>query len=130
MIFGQKIQIKGDRYVVLWATWLNEGSKNRKKCTWIEYTLKYRNLSKLSAPATPKYGHWTQFFPKLFKSSHFSAPTGPKSGHWTAKITLPPFGGSPAMRSLIYSLKRFKKGSLQKYFWYSSTLWCRFVYFC
>ena len=34
-----------------------------------DFSLKYQNLSKFSAPAAPKSGQWTQSFPKIFKSS-------------------------------------------------------------
>ena len=39
-----------------------------------DFSLKYQNFTKFSAPAAQKSGHWTQFFPKFSKSSHFSAP--------------------------------------------------------
>ena len=38
----------------------------------VDFSPKYRNFSKFSAPAGHKIGHLTQFFPKFFKSSHFS----------------------------------------------------------
>ena len=58
-----------------------------------DFSLKCRNFLKFSAPAAPKIGHWTQFFPKISKSSYFSAPSAPKK--WS------PNGQShPPMRSL------------------------------
>ena len=59
-----------------------------------EFLLKYRNFSKFSAPAAPKIGHWTQFFPKISKRSHFSAPSAPKKWSPNGQSHLP-FGGSP-----------------------------------
>ena len=52
-----------------------------------DFSLKYQNFSKFSAPAAQKSGHWTQFFPKFSQSSDFRRLRCRKSGHWTAKVT-------------------------------------------
>ena len=51
-----------------------------------DFSLKYRKFSKFSAPAAPKIGHWTQFFPKISILRRLRCR---KSGHRTAKVTPP-----------------------------------------
>ena len=43
-----------------------------------DFSLKYRNFSKFSAPAAPKMCHLTQFFPKFFQKFPFFGAFGVK----------------------------------------------------
>ena len=74
------------------------------------FSLKYRNLSKVSMPAAPKMCHVIQLYPKKFQNSHFSAPSAPKNVSLNAKFG-PPFGRCPPPPHSIASLASIKNHS-------------------
>ena len=81
-----------------------------------DFSLKYRNFSKILAPAAPKMCHLTQFFPKKFQKFPFFGAFGAEKcvtehPNWPPLLAIGPLncipgqhakGNEPSLRSKLY----------------------------